>query len=492
MLTVGLIILALACITAVFKWRWALLICVIVALLQDPLRKLTPGAPVIYVGFVAIAFAAAYLGAYIANVRLSPSVIHGWHTDLKTPFLVFIAILWLQAIVAYLRFGNLLLPLIGAVFYVAPILAITFTHQLATRVGSLGIGRWMWLYVVASLLWFVAIYLEASGVRMQVLGEVGLGQIIYDVGAPSKANAGLYRAAEIAAWHVATTSCFLFMLLNGQRLSIPKTLIVVVVVLFLLYVGLATGRRKMLVQVVIFGSTYLFLHAWFLRGKAKLAFAAIVLGALMFGAVLAVVGPDSGEVGYGERVRSVDRKDIFEAWKDRGLTVFTAIPERFSQLGFLPVWSAVWDFGPLGAGLGAGAQGTQHFGGGVRLVGGTAEGGLGKLTLDLGLPGLLVFVWLLATIVRMIWQRLRALARVSRAYASIAFGFVGLLVANAATFSVATQAYGDVFILLTLGSCVGVLLALPAVAARDLGVVDPAARPAVTVPRPRGGLVVPR
>lgn len=472
MLTVGLTILALACMTAVFKWRWALIVCVIVGLLQDPLRKITPGSPVIYVGFVAIAFASAYIGAAIANVRLAPSVIHGWRQDVRTPFLLFIGILWIQSVVSYARFGNLMLPLIGATFYVAPILAVTFAYQLAIRIGSAGIGRWMWFYVLCSLVWFFSIYLEASGVRLPMLGEVGAGQIIYDVGGPTKANAGFYRAAEIAAWHVATASCFLFILLNGRKLSIPKTLLVTVVVLFLLYVGLATGRRKMLVQVVIFGSTYLFLYAWFLRGRAKLAVFAVLAGLVVFGAVLSAVAPDIGDVGYDPGDRSAQQTDQFEAWKERGLTVFSAIPERFSQLGLSPVWSAIWDFGLFGAGLGAGAQGAQHFGGGVRLVGGTSEGGLGKLTLDLGLPGLLVFLWLAATIVRMIWWRLGALAKVSRAYASVGFGFVGLLVANVATFSVATQAYGDVFVLLTLGTSVGILLALPVLAARDLGLTS--------------------
>lgn len=481
MLTVGLTVLALACLTALVKWRWALIVCVVVGLLQDPLRKITSGAPVIYVGFVAMAFASAYAGAAIANVRLAPSVIHGWRQDLRTPFLLFVGVLWVQAIVSYARFGNALLPLIGAVFYVAPILAVTFAYQLAIRIGSMGVGRWMWFYVMCSLIWFCSIYLEATGVRLPVLGEVGVGQIIYDVGGPTKANAGFYRAAEIAAWHVATVSCFLFILLNGRKLSIPKTLLITVIVLFLLYVGLATGRRKMLVQVVIFGSTYLFLHAWFLRGRAKLAVLAFVVGVFAFGMVLSAVAPDAGDLGYEMRDRSADRKDQFDAWKERGLTVFSAIPERFSQLGFLPVWTAIWDFGLFGAGLGAGAQGAQHFGGGVRLVGGTAEGGLGKLTLDLGLPGLMVFLWLSASVGRMIWGRLRVLAKVSRMHASIGFGFVGLLVANVATFSVATQAYGDVYVLLTLGTLVGIVLALPALAARDLGLTSRPAVPNQTV-----------
>lgn len=472
MLIVGLIILALACLTAVFKWQWALLICVVVGLLQDPLRKITPGAPVIYVGFVMIAFAAAYVGAAAAHVRLNPSVIYGWRQDLRFPFVLFVVILSLQAVLCFARFGNLMLPAIGAAFYITPVVAVVFAHQLASRIGSQGIARWMWFYVACSLVWFVSVYAEATGIRAPILGEVGVGQIIYDVGSPSKANAGFYRAAEIAAWHVATVSCFLFILLNGRKMSVPRSLLVALVVLFLLYVGLATGRRKMLVQVVAFASTYVFLHAWFLRGKAKLAVLALVAGALLFGMVIVAVKPDAGDFDAPSRPEQTTSDDRLVAWKDRGLTVFTAVPQRFAQVGYQPVMSAVWDFGVFGAGLGAGAQGAQYFGGGVRLVGGTSEGGLGKITLDLGLPGLVVALWLIATVGRMIWTRLRALARVSRPHASVAFGFVGVLVANIATFSVATQAYGDIFILLTLGTCVGVLLALPAMAARDLGIAS--------------------
>lgn len=192
----------------------------------------------------------------------------------------------------------------------------------------------MWFYVLCSLVWFFSVYLEATSIRLFVLGEVGAGQIIYDVGGPTKANAGFYRAAEIAAWHVATASCFLFILLNGRRLSIPKTALVAVVVLFLVYVGLATGRRKMLVQIAIFGSTYLFLHAWFLRGRAKLAIFAIVAGIVVFGTILSAVSPDVGDIGYEIRDRATDRRDQFDAWKERGLTDLPRFQSAFHSLVF--------------------------------------------------------------------------------------------------------------------------------------------------------------
>jgi hypothetical protein len=52
----------------------------------------------------------------------------------------------------------------------------------------------------------------------------------------------------------------------------------------------------------------------------------------------------------------------------------------------------------------------------------------------------------------------------------MAYGLIAFLVANAATFSIATQAYSDLFILLILGWCLGFLLAMPVLAARGDGV----------------------
>ena len=155
------------------KWRMALLLCVAVALLQDPLRKIAPGQPLYYNGFVGIVFAAAFIGASMSGLRLGPNVIHGWRQDLNVPFLLFATLLAFQAIHSYVRWDNPYLPLIGAIFYLAPITAITFSHQLAVRIGTVGIMRWMWFYVICLIPWLVGIYLESSGIRTPVLGEVG-------------------------------------------------------------------------------------------------------------------------------------------------------------------------------------------------------------------------------------------------------------------------------------------------------------------------------
>ena len=461
-------------VVAGLRLKQAFTLLLILGLVQDPLRKMVTGQPVVLTGLLAVAFAIACAAALASGVRLAPNAIRGWREQLSAPFLTFIFLLVCQAVHSALRWGNPALLVLGGLFYLAPIVAFTFGYQLSRRIGTAGVYRWMGFYVAFSLVWFIGIYLNAIGVPWRVLGEVGVGQIIYDVGAPTKANAGFYRAAEIAAWHVATASCFLYMVLNGRKLSATKIALVVVVVLFLLGVGVATGRRKMLVQVVIFASTYLFLITWFVRGKARLGILALLLGGFLFGAVLTAVGPDGRDGSFdapssSNQSASGGQKDQFDAWRVRGLTVFKDIPDRFLALGYLPVVSAVSDYGLFGAGLGYGAQGAQHYGAGFAAVRGSSEGGLGKLALDLGLPGLAAFMWLCYAMAKMIWRRLHALGRGSPVHARLAFGFAGILVANVATFSVATQAFGDVLILLMLGWMVGFLLALPELAAHDIG-----------------------
>jgi hypothetical protein len=455
---------------ALMKWRYGLALCVLVGLVQDPVRKLVAGQPVYYVIFVGVVFGAAVVGAWISRVKLHPKMVHGWHRHLQTPAMLFVGLLIGQALHSMMRWGNPMLPALGAVFYIAPVLAVMFAHQYAVYTGTAGIRRFMWVYVGFSIVWFVGLIMEKNGISSRALGEVGVGQIIYSFGLNKKAASGFYRAAEVAAWHVAMVSCFLFMLMNGKRLSLLNTLIVGAVVCFLLYVGFITGRRKMIVYVVVFVCTYIGLFALFLKGKARMAVLVIIAGAIGTAVLLGAL-PEFGEIRETSEDWGLADRDQQAAWVARGLSVFAAIPERFALLGYAPVQWAVDGYGWMGAGLGTGAQGAQHFGGGSTRFGGAAEGGLGKLTMDLGVPGVVVFVWLVVSVAQMVWRRLGALSYATRPYSMLGFGLAGVLVANVSTFLVATQVFGDVFVLLIIGWTLGFMLALPAVAAREMGVL---------------------
>ena len=82
--------------------------------------------------------------------------------------------------------------------------------------------------------------------------------------------------------------------------------------------------------------------------------------------------------------------------------------------------------------------------------------------------------WFAISLFRHLWRIMRAASRHSPRMARLSFGLFSFLVANVAAFSVATQAYGDLFILLILSWTLGFLLAVPVLLEREVRARQPA------------------
>ena len=436
------------------RWKYGLLLAVLVAFLQDPLRKITPGQPVIFIVFTAGVFAAACIGAMSSGVSLMPSRIYGWKRNLGAPFAAFIVILFFQALHSLAAYGNPTMSGIGLLSYLTPFPALTFTYQLAVRGGPQSITRYYYVYLACATLALFTVYLEFSGVQSPVFGEVGPGITIYGTSDIIKANSGTFRASEIAAWHAAAASCLFFLVTAGRKLCVRNILIAIVYIIFALAIGMLTGRAKMSTVVTIFVCCNFALTALFVRGALKTAIGAGLAGLLGYYIIGALIGPDAGEL---------QASAAYSEYMGRSQTTFTDVIERFIGLGLSPILWAYERFGIFGAGLGTGSQGAQHFGG-VGEFGGAGEGGLGKITMELGFPGLIVASWFAVAFGRYIWRTVNQVARSSPQLAPLACSLLAFLIANIASFTVATQAFGDLFILLMLGVTLGFLLALPALA----------------------------
>lgn len=463
-LAFGLLFVAAA--LAFKNWRYGLALCAIMAVLQDVLRKLTPNEPAYFVLFSGVVFAAAAVGAMVAGKRLMPNAIQGWKSQMGTPFALFLVLVAMQAAHSLARFGIPQMTVIGLMVYLAPIPAIVFSYQYALRKGASGVRAWMWFYVLAAGVGLSGVYLEYLGFNWRALGEVGMGLTIYDVGTILKAYSGFFRSSEIAAWHTAAVSSFLFILLIGRRITLPRLVLAVALIALLASLGVLTGRRKLLVVVTVFLSTYFFLVLWFQSRATRPALFAALLGGLSYVAVVGMVTPDGGK----SETRYLKIEDRYQQYTVRSKSVFGDIPKRFDQLGIQPVMWAVNGFGVFGAGLGTGSQGVQHVDAATSINRGAAEGGLGKITMELGLPGLFLIAWLVWAFSRYVRKLLTAVTRLSRQHARIAYGLVAFLIANTASFSVATQAFGDIYVLMMMGWAVGFLLAMPVLATRDVEV----------------------
>ncbi len=133
--------------------------------------------------------------------------------------------------------------------------------------------------------------------------------------------------------------------------------------------------------------------------------------------------------------------------------------------------------GLMGAGLGTATQGVHHLLGSSSI--GWQEGGLGKVAMEVGLPGVLALLLLIILVGRM----LMTLTRIHDVPGSSQFMRVmlfALVLANIAGFIGSAQAYTDAVLALTAGFLVGGLFAsaalderLPAQAAQTVTPLRP-------------------
>lgn len=427
--------LVLGLFTSFQNWRKGMLLCVAVGFLSDPVRKVIPGQPVYFVVLVGVFVAVVIAGFFSQYGRFRFKHLGSLSQALKIPASLFFLWLGFAALVSLVRYHSPVLAGIGLLSYLAPIPAffVAFYYGLHPR----NIIRFIQVYVVCSLVMLSGIYLSYFGVDWPVLKEVGSGVQIYVAGGILDAFPGFLRSTEIAAWHSAAAICLLLVLVVSGTIRWPKIL-VAAIILLLLGAGLMTGRRKMLMEVVIFAGFYGALLTWFQRGAGRV----VVIGILM----AAILGT-AGVFGLRDSTSVVRLNPYLQ----RGVTVFGDAEDRFTKLGLSSVRWAIQGYGILGGGLGVASQGGQHFGGGAVRFGGAGEGGLGKITAELGVPGLVLVLWMMVNLCRYLWHLVYLLSRKKSQLVPLAYGFVAFLAANIPLFIVATQVFGDLFVLLLLG-----------------------------------------
>jgi hypothetical protein len=472
-MTIGLAItlLAVPVIWAFAEWSVGPLLCLATAIMQDPLRKITPSQPLFFVGFVGVVFAAMCFGAVARGVPLNLKSLLGRYRQLALPISLLLLLIFAEALNSYLRLENPMITLLGLLTYLLPLPSIVCAYQWVGRQGQVRISQFMTWYIVCVGLALITVYLEYSGYQWPVLGSVGLRLLVFDrvTGQPLPSFSGLFRAPEIAAWHAMTAACFVLLSATLRRITVPRLLTATIVAGLLIGLGLLTGRRKIVIEFAVFVGTYGILWVIFARGTGKLGIVAFI------GAAVAGYAWLAGTLQEGVPMRDRD-STRYAHYIAHSEDAFREVPRRFVDLGIGPVMWAYDGYGLFGGGLGVGTQGGQHFGGGGGAAG-AAEGGLGKITVELGVPGLFVMGWIAVLFFRYLWQIMRIAARHSPAISRLSFGLVGFLVANVAGFSVATQAYSDLFILLILSWTLGFLFAVPIlvqreVHARQLAMVD--------------------
>jgi len=368
----------------------------------------------------------------------------GWSDIASQPLALFFLVLGLQFIHSFLRYGNPIVSAIGLLSYTAPFFAIVVGYFLINRTQN--IINFMLCYASVGVLLSITVVMSFVGFDYQIFKEVGVGLTIYDQGTVLRSFSGFMRTGEIAAWHIASSCCFLIIIFFSAKRR-PSAALLALLVLFMLGAIALTGRRKMLMLVTVFSVVYGLGFSYYRRQLSLnyLLSAGVVVFALWV--TVQILG------GSGDSVSN---------YIARGTSVYGSATTRAFELGFKPIGWAFNRVGLFGGGLGIASQGSQFFRT-TNIAGGSGEGGLGKIMVELGLPGLIAAIWLIYAFAKYINSSLKLSAQnfVPPQIMPLMLGIACLLLVNVMTFFVATQAYGDMFILIIIGLLAGFLFALP-------------------------------
>lgn len=436
----ALLISALVVVITMNNWRYGLLSIIAIGVLQDVLRKLTPEVPPYY-----IVWSMAIFGI-VAVIALSRNALGGvrdlWMGDntLRIAFYLYFFIVSVQCLHSLIRWGSPIVPLFGAIFYLGPVVALLVVIGFARQ--ELWLDRFIKTYLVIMVPVCLTVYLsllfkDAVPMLRDVGSFLGRELIIYDVGTILYSYPGLLRVGEIAAFHAAVCCAFLSMLLLQKRGWMSGRLWYAMLIILLVGAIILTGRRKMLMALCIFWVLQFYFLSFMRRGMSRQLIAILVTG-LVFSIGI-------GFFGEGET----------SLYLQRGSTVFAGLNERLPT-AFNLFSSAIGRSDGLGLGAGVAAQGARFAGiDNSMLVGGASESGLGLLVVELGLPGFFIVLWLLINLARVCMSKMKAVSEIDDHLLLYTVSFAALLLANMATFAVATQLYGDYFVLITLGVVAG-------------------------------------
>ena len=449
-LLLALLLVSLALVLLNDDWRSGLLITVVIGFAQDPIRKLSPGQPGLFVGLALIAFVgSAYVLYQKRGGRLDLPLMFATNPGLLTWGTPLVLLLVFQAANGLLRWGLPIRVLIGAGFYLAPLLGIWVGFQLGRDQQLL--RRLLLLYLaIAGLFAFTAL-LDYRGVDLPLFDAVGGGQIIhFRYGFYTTGAIGLWRSTDIAAMHL-TIAGSLAVIFAFSGSSGPPRLRWLALAASLAGVSLLTGRRKAIVQFVVFvGLFVVLLNRYGSSNNRRQLIGAVVVAAGL-ASVIFVLDP-SEFLG-----------DDFGEYVDRATSAPGDLWERFNVLGLRAFQRGLEISEGVGLGLGTLAQTGAA---GVQAVQGqgfvyVSESGIGKVVAELGLPGLIVLLAILWGGVQSLIRILPLMRLLPPQTAAFEIGLLAFALSNLPFFSSAAGVYGDPFVLIICGISLGSVLAVP-------------------------------
>ena len=438
---IGLV--ALSAVVAFGNWRNAMFLVLVVGMLQDPVRKLTPETPSIFVlSTLPIWF--AIMVKIFAGENKVLAIFSRDYLKLISRMRMFTLMLIPGSTIMLMRgFFLWKVVLLGAFTYIVPIFGIIIGFVFSQNTKH--ILRFLTFYCLLVALMLSGTLIEymnifpdwkaigTSVMKMVWIKYVSFGHTIY-------MKAGFFRSPDIMGWHGSMMTMLALTLFFVNRPRLSRWVWLVFAVWGVLCIVIS-GRYKMVAMPMVWTVSFailIFLYQGIARviGLALIGIL-VITGMSMVSSKVGLAGSDFMLYATSPLSYSVERAD------SQGVD---AMISTFKQTG-------IW-----GKGLGSATQGAQHTG--VKFTAetrGWQEGGLSKILGELGVGGVVFFLLLCLSLFTAIISIIREKVSSDSLY-YLRAGLLSIIVANAFAFVVSAQVYSDLFITSIISMCVGFVL----------------------------------
>lgn len=425
----------------ILRWREGLFWMILIAAIQDPVRKLVPEAPT----YITLMITPVQLTMVFMMLVSQPT----WWQGFKASFpavgkwLTWFVIACIPAAIISATYssGSWVLTLLGIASYGILILMIFVGFYWAKSLVSL--RHLLGAYCILSTIMLTGTLIEYLGLfpNLPILGTTALefDWIRYSGRDVLNLIAGFYRSPDVMGWHAVTTAILAVILaMTGRIKSRWLWLALTFLPIAALFVS---GRRKMVYMLPVFAVVLLFTY-WRAGRISRIIGLAGVLGIPTIALFLTSnwLIPDTTFIDY----YTGNLGDVSSQVERHG---FRALITTVQQSGF------------FGSGLGVASPGSHNFSN-IARPRVWQESGPSRVMVELGVPGFTVLILTITSLVSTAWNNLQKHLKANTPYAPYAAGFLAFFLANLGSLVVSGQILADPFISSFVGISIGLTLGL--------------------------------
>lgn len=433
---------AIACFFTFLNWRHGIFWMIVLAAVQDPIRKLIPNAPNSLL-LISIPVFFISLFTMLGRYGNSWSVLAGFYPRIVASLRWLILACIPAAILSFLYGpGSWTYTLFGALSYSYIPLAILLGFCFLRSEKDLRLL--LIFYCVISSVLLLGTFIEYFNLSFlpSIVGTKALGfdWIRYRSGYTVDLLAGFYRSPDVMGWHAASTSMLTLLLAFSRRGNVQWQWLMASGLAFAAL--LVSGRRKMTFMVPFFVLLFVFLLSQ--SRRRGLNFQSLLILSSCF-LITYVTADLLGLNAESEVIR-----------------YYTDDPGDISTQVQTHAWASVWESfrqnGFWGAGLGFASPGAQNLPFPRPRM--WQESGPSRLVAEVGLPGLTMMVVFLGQVVLSAWRNIQSLASRFSIFTLYSIGLLAFVIANIGSLSVSGQILADPFISCFIGFSMGMQLSL--------------------------------